>query len=133
MENQNVANIEIEARVYPVKESHNNTLAMASLTIANCFAVRGVKVVQGKNGPFVSMPQARDNKGGFQDVCYPITREGREQVSRLVLEKFHELMEQMTPQNEQCQSDVPQPLNDQRQNDAPQPSVGRSPSRNEAR
>ena len=46
MENRNVANI--EAQVYPLKEPRNNTLAMASLTIGGCFAVRGVKVVQGR-------------------------------------------------------------------------------------
>ena len=40
MENRNVANI--EAQVYPLKEPRNNTLAMASLTIGGCFAVRGV-------------------------------------------------------------------------------------------
>ena len=87
MENRNVANI--EAQVYPLKEPRNNTLAMASLTIGGCFAVRGVKVVQGRNGPFVSMPQAKDGKGEYQDVCFPISKEVREQVSMLVLDKYN--------------------------------------------
>ena len=97
MENRNVANI--EAQVYPLKETRGNTLAMASLTIGGCFAVRGVKVVQGRNGPFVSMPQAKDGKGGYQDVCFPISREVREQVSRLVLDKYNAQLDKAQPQN----------------------------------
>ena len=97
MENQNVASI--EAQVYPLKEARGNTLAMASLTIGGCFAVRGVKVVQGRNGPFVSMPQAKDGKGGYQDICFPISREVREQVSRLVLDKYNAQLSKTQPQN----------------------------------
>lgn len=97
MENRNVANI--EAQVYPLKEPRNNTLAMASLTIGGCFAVRGVKVVQGRNGPFVSMPQAKDGKGEYQDVCFPISKEVREQVSKLVLDKYNAQMNKAQPQN----------------------------------
>jgi len=97
MENRNVANI--EAQVYPLKEPRNNTLAMASLTIGGCFAVRGVKVVQGRNGPFVSMPQAKDGKGEYQDVCFPISKEVREQVSKLVLDKYNAQKDKTHPQN----------------------------------
>ena len=97
MENRNVANI--EAQVYPLKEPRNNTLAMASLTIAGCFAVRGVKVVQGRNGPFVSMPQAKDGKGEYQDVCFPISKEVREQVSKLVLDKYNAQKDKTQTQN----------------------------------
>ena len=97
MENRNVANI--EAQVYPLKEPRNNTLAMASLTIGGCFAVRGVKVVQGRNGPFVSMPQAKDGKGEYQDVCFPISKEVREQVSKLVLDKYNAQKDNAQPQN----------------------------------
>ena len=114
MENRNVANI--EAQVYPLKEPRNNTLAMASLTIGGCFAVRGVKVVQGRNGPFVSMPQAKDGKGEYQDVCFPISKEVREQVSKLVLDKYNAQKDKALPQNT-----------------APQRNTNHYPSRNGAR
>ena len=114
MENRNVANI--EAQVYPLKEPRNNTLAMASLTIGGCFAVRGVKVVQGRNGPFVSMPQAKDGKGEYQDVCFPISKEVREQVSKLVLDKYN-------AQKDKAQS----------QNAAPQRNPNHYPSRSGSR
>lgn len=98
--------VNIEAQVYPVKEPRNNTLAMASLTIGGCFAVRGVKVMQGKNGPFVSMPQARDGKGEWHDVCFPTSKDVRDLVSQMVMEKYNALREK-TPQRQEQQPAVP--------------------------
>lgn len=90
--------VSIEAQVYPVKEPKNNMLAMASLTIGGCFAVRGVKVMQGKNGPFVSMPQARDGKGEWHDVCFPTSKDVRDLVSQMVMDKYNALREKAPQQ-----------------------------------
>lgn len=107
MENRNGVNI--EAKVFQLREPKNNTLAMANLTIGGVFAVTGVKVMQGKNGPFVSMPQARDSKGEWHDICFPTSKEVREKVTSLVLEKYKELTRQQP--NLQRQAASPQRYN----------------------
>jgi stage V sporulation protein G len=78
----------ITAKVYPMKEPRENLLAFASVNVGDAFAIRGVKVLQGKNGPFVSMPQMKYGRGEWQDVCFPTTREGREAVNRAVLGEY---------------------------------------------
>ena len=98
--------VSIEAQVYPIKEPRNNTLAMASLTIGGCFAVRGVKVMQGKNGPFVSMPQARDGKGEWHDVCFPTSKDVRDLVTQMVMEKYNALRDK-APQQQTQQPAMP--------------------------
>lgn len=71
-----------------------SVLARASLCLNGCFAVRGVKIVQGINGPFVSMPTRRvDND--YQDTCFPCTREFREQLKATVLEAYQQELAQM--------------------------------------
>ena len=40
-----------------------------------------MKVLQGKNGPFVSKPQMKNGRGEWQDVCFPTTMEGSEAVN----------------------------------------------------
>lgn len=107
MENRNGVNI--EAKVFQLREPKNNTLAMANLTIGGVFAVTGVKVMQGRNGPFVSMPQARDSKGEWHDICFPTSKEVREKVTSLVLEKYNELTRQQP--NPQRQAASPQRYN----------------------
>jgi len=96
MENRN--GVSIEAKVYPMKERKSNVLAMANITIAGCFSVRGVKVVEGQNGPFVSMPQARDGKGEWHDVCYPNNKDFRDQLSQTVLSAYNRQMQKEQPQ-----------------------------------
>lgn len=86
MENRN--RVSIEATVYLPNPQRGNLLAFASVTIAGCFAVNGVKVMQGKNGLFVSMPQMQDCKDEWHDVCFPVTSETRQAINRVVLGEY---------------------------------------------
>ena len=88
MENEINNNLSITANVYPLKNARENLLAFASVNIGDAFAIRGVKVLQGKNGPFVSMPQMKNNRGEWQDVCFPTTKEMRETLNKTVLKAF---------------------------------------------
>ena len=70
--------------------SQGGTRAYASATIDGCFAVRGIKVVEGgKDGLFVSMP-SRKNQDGYKEVCFPVTAEFREQLYSGVLNAYHQ-------------------------------------------
>ena len=56
--------------------TQGSTRAYASATIDGCFAVRGIKVVEGgRDGLFVSMP-SRKTQEGYKEVCFAITGEG---------------------------------------------------------
>jgi stage V sporulation protein G len=85
---------EITARAYP-KTGNGNILASLTFDVNGCFAVRGAKLVQGKNGPFVSMPQ-RQTKGGYQEVVFPITKEMREIVNNVAVSAYQLALQEMT-------------------------------------
>lgn len=68
-------------------------LAYASATLNGCFAIRGIKIVNGEKGAFVSMPSYK-TQGRFQDVCFPITKEFREQLHATVLEAYQQELAQ---------------------------------------
>ena len=58
--------------------------AYASATIAGCFAVRGIKIVEGgKDGLFMSMP-SRKTQDGYKDICFPVTEEFRNELKQAV-------------------------------------------------
>ena len=59
--------------------------AFCDLEIAGSFLVKGVRVVEGKNGLFVSMPQERGKDGNWYDTVLPLAKEVRQQVSEVVL------------------------------------------------
>ena len=51
--------------------------------------------MQGKNGPFVSMPQ-RQTKNGYQEVVFPITKEMRETVNSIAVSAYQLALQEMT-------------------------------------
>lgn len=68
------------------------TRAFASATIGGCFAVRGIKIVEGgKDGLFVSMPSRR-TQDGYKDICFPVTAEFREEMHRAVLGAYEQAL-----------------------------------------
>ena len=48
---------------------------IATITFDDCFVVKGIKIVQGEQGPFVAMPSRKLPDGSFQDVAYPTSKE----------------------------------------------------------
>lgn len=62
--------------------------AFCDLEIAGSFLVKGVRVVEGKNGLFVSMPQERGKDGNWYDTVLPLSKETRQQLSEVVLSAY---------------------------------------------
>ena len=90
----------VEARAYPIAEPKGNTVAFASVTIDDKFAVHGIRVVNGEKGPFVAMPQTRDNKGEFRDLCFPTTASLRKQISDTVLTEYAAALDELVAKRE---------------------------------
>jgi len=60
----------------------------ANITLDNAFVVRGLKIINGTKGLFVSMPSKRRSNGSFQDVAHPINSETRKMIENMVLEAY---------------------------------------------
>lgn len=66
--------------------------AFVNVTFDGCFVVRGMKVIEGNNGLFVSMPSRKANDGTYRDVAHPINAEFRELIEKRVLAKYDDLI-----------------------------------------
>ena len=62
--------------------------AFASVTFDNEFVVRGLKVISGKQGYFVSMPSRKRPDGSYQDIAHPINNEMRRKIEEMVLDVY---------------------------------------------
>ena len=62
--------------------------AFANITFDNEFVVRGLKVISGSQGYFVSMPSRKRKDGTFQDLAHPVTNELRKKIEDRVLGAF---------------------------------------------
>ena len=75
-------------KVQLLKGNWKKTKAMVSVTFDDCFVVSGLKVVEGQNGAFVSMPNRKTADGEYKDTAFPITKEFREELINAVLKEY---------------------------------------------
>lgn len=79
--------------VYPFNEGAyiGNVKAIANIVLNDQIQVRGLRVMDGKNGLFVGYPTDPFYKGeGFRNIVFPITAELRHHIEKSVLEKYDE-------------------------------------------
>jgi stage V sporulation protein G len=69
-------------------EGDSKLKAFADVSFAGVFLVKGLKVLEGKNGLFVGMPSERGKDGKWYDTAFPITKEFRELLNDTVLSAY---------------------------------------------
>jgi len=75
--------------------------------------VEGIKVVNGKNGLFINMPSYKDGQGQWRDVCFPLNKSFRQEISDAVLGEYQHVLTQMqsaaqAPRQEQERQSAPE-------------------------
>ena len=80
--------LHVEVRIHSIK-TQGNVLANATANLSGQFAVRGIRVMNGKNGPYVAMP---DYKSGdsYKDICFPCTKEFKQEFDQTVLNAYQQ-------------------------------------------
>ena len=87
-----------QVQVFPYTGPHasrRNMKALAQVVLNDQLVIRGLRVIDGPNGLFVSYPIDQLYKGeDFRSVVNPLTRQLREHIENCVLEKYQATVEQ---------------------------------------
>jgi stage V sporulation protein G len=65
-----------------------STKAFCDLSILDSFVIKGLRVVEGEKGLFVSMPREEGRDGKWYNTVIPLKREVRDEIEKLVLEAY---------------------------------------------
>lgn len=72
-----------------------NVVAVANITLDGVFVIRGVRLVDGRKGSFVSFPVRKNKEGEYVDICYPIPADLREDILLAIEEALsHEVIKE---------------------------------------
>lgn len=79
--------------VYTFNDTNSKTVALATVTIDDCLVLTGLRIVKGKKGMFVSMPQrklSKPDKNGneYADIFFPVTHDFREELNNAILDEY---------------------------------------------
>jgi len=73
--------------------------AFASITCDDCFVIKGLKVINGSQGYFVSMPSRKCRDGTYQDIAHPLNNEIRKEIEDKVLDVFEQELNSYNQRN----------------------------------
>ncbi len=62
--------------------------AFANVTFDNSFVVRGLKIIEGSNGLFISMPSRKAKDGTYRDIAHPRNNEMRKKIEEAVISEY---------------------------------------------
>lgn len=78
-------------RVVPVQDE--KLKAFVSIVLDSCFVINDLRVIQGRDGLFVSMPSRRLRNGSYKDIAHPLNQSTREWLESRVLEAYRSTVE----------------------------------------
>lgn len=96
-----------------------NVKAIASISLDGLYVIKGLRVMDGRKGLFVSMPQesypGRDGKTKYSNLFFGLTNMARENLQIAVLDAYKlRLDPNYVPKQSQGQNDYPQHIQHQR-------------------
>ena len=59
-----------------------------NVTFDDCFIIRGCKIIQGKDGYFVSMPSWKSADGSYRDIAHPTNGSMRRELEDKILRAY---------------------------------------------
>lgn len=110
-EEQQPQPLQYDVNIYPGK-GDGAQKASATVNINGQFAIRGLKIMEGSRGLFVSMPSYKAGNGEYKDIAFPCTKESKAAFDKIVLSAYEQTMaqkqadapKQEAPAHEQGQS-----------------------------
>lgn len=108
-----------EVRLNMLK-TENAVKAIGSFSLDGAFAVRGVRVMEDKNGHnFVAFPSREKVDGSYEDIAFPLSKELYGTITGAIIDEYKQQVEKQEQNQEQTQTEGESEA-------APAPKKGRS-------
>ena len=83
-----VTTVELAVKRMAKVDGRGTLKAFCDVAIGGQYLIKGVKVVEGKKGIFVSMPREQGKDGQWYDTFLPVTKEAHQQLTDTVLAAY---------------------------------------------
>lgn len=73
------------------ESAKSNTKAFIELKLDNVLIVKGLSLVEGKKGLFLSYPSSKGRDGKYYNTVYSLDKDWREKLENICIKKYKEL------------------------------------------
>ena len=81
-----------QVRVFPVEDE--KLKAFVSVIFDDCFVVSDIKIIEGQQGLFISMPSKKRKNGTFRDIAHPLNNETRRRFEAEIIASYREMLDE---------------------------------------
>lgn len=81
-----------QVRVFPVEDE--KLKAFVSVIFDDCFVVSDIKIIEGQQGLFISMPSKKRKNGTFRDIAHPLNNETRRRFEEEIIASYREMVDE---------------------------------------
>ena len=71
-----------------ILKNEDKLKAFANVTFDDALVIRGMKIISGNRGFFVSMPSKKRSDGTYQDIVHPVNSEMRQMIEEEVIQAY---------------------------------------------
>lgn len=83
-------------------DNSNAVKAIGSFSLDNAFAIRGVRVMEDKNGKnFVAFPSREKANGEYEDLAFPLSKEFYHKVTEAIVSEYEKVRDEKQTQTEE--------------------------------
>lgn len=75
-------------------EGEGSLKAFCDLAIGDAFLIKGLRVVEGRHGLFVSMPRQQGKDAKWYESVVALSKQAEAELSRVVLQAYNEFHEE---------------------------------------
>lgn len=105
-------------------KTDNAVKAIGSFSLDGAFAVRGVRVMEDKNGRnFVAFPSREKADGSYEDIAFPLSKELYASITGAIIDEYKQQVEKQEQTQDQSQEQI---QTEGASEAAPAPKKGRS-------
>lgn len=66
----------------------SNLRAFVDVSFAGVFVIKGLKILEGKDGLFVGMPSEKGKDGRWYNTAYPLTKEFKDLLNQVIIQAY---------------------------------------------
>ena len=79
--------------VRKIEKENSRIRGIASVVLDECFAVHGIRIIEGDGGLFIAMPSRKTTSDEYHDIAHPITQECRKMFEDAIVEEYNNVRE----------------------------------------
>ena len=70
-------------------DNENRMRGIASVVLDDCFAIHGIRIIEGDGGLFTAMPSRKTATGSYRDIAHPINPEFRNELQSRIISDYN--------------------------------------------